>query len=215
MAVLAIPVIGIGSWAILKSMSGDSGSDLTSAEAEVAENGKAHNETDQPKRDWAEAANEQHERINSGKPFTPKGSSVRPPNNPGKITLNDPKQPNMKPRRNRVDEIELGSIRLTDNKRLHAELAELSNAIALNWIYMYPEGQLAAEGFTEIEHQKKVDEVYDLADKISDQRLRGVVREAAQQLDKFPNQYTEIRGDASLEGAIVSLVGQQIVKAQF
>ena len=215
LAVLAIPVIGIGSWAILKSMSGDSSSDLTSAESEVAENGEALNETDQPKQDWAEAANEQHERINPGKPFTPKESSVRPPKNPGKITLNDSNQSEMKPRRNRVKEIELGSIRLTDNKRLHAELAELSNAIALNWIYMYPEGQLASKGFPEIEHQKKVDEVYDLANKISDQRLRRVVREAAQQLDKFPNQYTEIQGDASLEGAIVSLIGQQMVKAQF
>ncbi len=34
---------------------------------------------------------------------------------------------------------------LTDNEKLYVELAELANAIALNWIYMYPEGQLASE----------------------------------------------------------------------
>lgn len=225
LVVLALPVFGFGSWAIINSMSGDSGSETSPAGADVGENNESPESDDsyineKEKRGWAEAADEQHKRINSGKPFTPKESSVRSSNNPnstnpGKINFNNPSESDSKPRRNRVAEIELGSIRLTDSRKLYPEVAALANAIALNWIYMYPEGQLASQGFPEIEHQKKVDNIYELADEISDQRLRRVVREAAQQLDLFPNEYTEIRGDASLEGVIVSIVGQQMIKAQF
>jgi len=198
--VLALPVIGFGSWTIYRSIFPGSHVESSTDRRQVT--------------DDDEGASEQIDRGLIEEPVSEPMDEERF-TRPGKIVLGGADASGPPPTKNLVEEIDLGKIVLQDRSRLFDEFSALAGTIGLNWIYVFPEGELASQGFPEIDHREKVEEVYGLAEQISDQRLRRVVREAARSLDRFPDRYTEIRGDASFKGAIVTLLGRQIVKAQF